>query len=291
MKITKSQLYILSFTLLLVGMGLNAQTNIKYMAQLDTAAQNTSYSVRMLEEVCLVINRDFGGCKLEPVSVPMLQRRQLKSLTQKKLDIVWTVTTAEREKNYRPIRIPLMKGFIGYRIATTNTNTKHHFTQPENLPAIKSLLAAQGHDWPDSTILRNNGFNVFETTLLDQIYQNVGRSIYDYTLRGVLETYSDLSNVKGKNLHVDENLLFRYRSAIYYFVRAEDEALANKIQQALLVLIKNGTFDKIFYEFNDHQKIINDANLEQRHIIELQNDVDFSLIPSGFKPWYDIKPS
>lgn len=273
-----------------MGSSIHAQTNIKYMTHHNEEAQNTSYSFRMLEEVCLIIKRDFGGCNLEPVHVPMLQQRQLKSLNQKKLDIVWTVTTTEREKNYRPIRIPLTKGFIGYRIATTNQKTKHQFNHPKNLPAIKKLHAAQGHDWPDSIILRKNGFTVFETTLVDKIYHNVGRNIYDYTLRGLLETYANNTTVNGKALHIDENLLFRYRSAIYYFVRHEDEELANKIQHALLALIKNGTFDKVFYEFNDHRTIINNAKLDQRHIIELQNDVDFSLIPSGFSPWYEIKP-
>lgn len=42
----------------------------------------------------------------------MLQNRQLISLNKGILDVVWTVTTIERETNYRPIKVPLMKGLI-----------------------------------------------------------------------------------------------------------------------------------------------------------------------------------
>jgi ABC-type amino acid transport substrate-binding protein len=266
----------------------HAQLNIRYIAPFNAKDEIKSYSIQMLKQVCQVLKRDFTGCRMIPVTIPMLQQRQLKSLTQDKLDIVWTVTTTERERNYRAIRIPLMKGLIGYRIAVTNDKNLAHFSDLTKLPIIKKLSIAQGHDWPDTQILRANGFSVIEITQFNQIYPNVSRGAYDFTLRGVLEVYPEFEDIRYKNIHIDQNLLFKYPSALYFFVRKDDKKLAEAIEAALIVMIREGTFDQLFNQFNDHKTLLEQANLQQRQVIELKNSVNFSDMPTGFDPWYKI---
>lgn len=104
---------------------------IKNIAPLVINDAQKDYVIYLLSAVCQIINTQVGECQTEAVPMPILQQRQLNSLNKGLLDVVWSVTNKEREANYRAIRIPLMKGLIGARIATVNSTYFALFNQAE----------------------------------------------------------------------------------------------------------------------------------------------------------------
>ncbi|MCF2946977.1 transporter substrate-binding domain-containing protein [Paraglaciecola aquimarina] len=252
-------------------------TSIKHTAPLQANDVQKDYFILLLKKVCEQIKQHGSPCELEPVSLPMLQQRQLTSLNKGLLDIVWTVTTKEREKEYLAVKIPLMKGLIGARIAVLNNQHQNLFNNPNMFPKIKQLRLAQGHDWPDVSILRENGYHVVETSWYKLMYRDIAKNLYDYSLRGVFEIYSEYSHFKQDNLTIDNSYLFYYPSAIYFFVKRDNQNLAAKVYTALLAMISSGDFDKLLYQYPAHKTALEKAALNERKVIRLKN----SLLPSS----------
>ncbi|OKY26035.1 transporter substrate-binding domain-containing protein [Thalassotalea sp. PP2-459] len=244
---------------------------IRYNAPVEENDPQKDYFVLLLKEICQTYQQKGTDCTLVPVSLPMVLQRQLKSLDKELIDVVWTVTNQDREENFLPIRIPLMNGLIGYRIAVVNNKHAPIFQKKYDLAQLKQLRLAQGRGWPDATILQRNGFNVVETAWYETLYKDTALGLFDFTLRGVLEVYSEFEKFNQKNIYIDQHLLFKYPSSMYFFVKKANTKLAQQIQQGLEALIENGRFSELLMHFKNHQEALSRAKLDQRTTIELTN--------------------
>ena len=66
----------------------------------------------------LALDKAASDLRLEPSDYHMEQQRALLSLERgEAVDVVWTMTSIEREQRLLPVRIPLDKGLYGWRIA------------------------------------------------------------------------------------------------------------------------------------------------------------------------------
>ena len=76
---------------------------------------------------------------------------------KKHFDLIWMMTSEKREYQLRPVRVPLFKGLLGYRVAAINTADLPVFANLDTVEELKLLVAGQGIDWPDTEILNVNG--------------------------------------------------------------------------------------------------------------------------------------
>lgn len=74
-----------------------------------------------------------------------------------KIDVLWSMTTQEREAQLLPIRIPIDKGLLGWRIPLLRANRANLLAGATTLAGLHLWSAGQGHDWPDAEILKSNG--------------------------------------------------------------------------------------------------------------------------------------
>lgn len=250
----------------------STSTVIRHMEQSGEGDPQNSFYIKILDEICTVTKSIYGSCELSPISLPMLQDRQLKSLEKNLIDVVWTVSTPARESRVRAIKFPLLKGFLGFRIAVYNSTVKETFTPKTPLSAIKQLTVIQGHDWPDSNILKSNQFNVHTTSKLESLYSDISKGLYDYTLRGMFEAHNEFQSTIEKNLKLDQNHAFIYPSSIYFFVNKDNEYLAKRIEYGLQKLELSGKYLKILTEHPIHSKSISALNLRERQIHFLERN-------------------
>ena len=69
--------------------------------------------------------RDF---RMQPSVATMQQSRSVRTLADgRDLDVLWTVTTSAREKQLRPIRIPIDLGLIGWRVLLIRNGDERRF--------------------------------------------------------------------------------------------------------------------------------------------------------------------
>lgn len=203
---------------------------------------------------------------------PMPQGRALTELAQGGgVRVVWSMTSIRREAELLPIRIPIFKGLIGWRLALVRADHAQALAGVHDLAALRQFVAGQGHDWPDTEILRGNGIQVMDVSLYDSLFGMLALGRFDYFPRSIHEIWAEEELHRKDGIVIDQHLLIRYPSAFYFFVNKKDLALAEAIRTGLERAIADGSFDKLFC-LQFAQKIAQ-ARLAQRTTIELSNPI------------------
>jgi hypothetical protein len=250
-----------------------AQIEVVYPRPMVNWDQRQNYASELLKMALAQSGKDY---QLQASESIQKQKRALKNMeTGSGIDVVWTVTSIEREQRLRPIRIPIDKGLAGWRIPLIRKVDVDRFEKVQALGDIQKLNAGQGHDWPDVEIFRHNGFNITSSSSYIGMFKMLASGRVDYFPRSVLEVEQEAKTHSSKKIVIDPNLLIIYPSALYFFVSPDSKTLAEDIENGLEVLIANGEFDKLFGRY--FKDSIARLNLERRQVVRLENP----LFPSS----------
>ncbi|WP_256772279.1 amino acid ABC transporter substrate-binding protein [Alteromonas stellipolaris] len=226
-----------------------------------------AYAKTLLSKVMEVTEDKYGTFELQVSKQEIAQERQLRSLEHDMLDITWSVSSIDREKQHRAIRIPIMGGFFGKRIMLIRAND-NRFDAPLSLESLKSMRAVQGYDWPDTRIFRHNNIPVLETTY-QASFRIVAEGFADMFPRSVMEIQYELDKQPDSTLKIEPHLLVSYDSPLFYFVASDQEALANRISEGLTILLASGEFQKTLKAQPVYQESM--AIMRGRSVIEIEN--------------------
>ena len=216
----------------------------------------------------LVLDKSGVPYKLVPTQTGMQQERALAQLgIGKSVDVVWTMTSIEREKQLLPVRIPLDKGLLGFRLLLIHRDSLEAFHRIDSLEGLKPLTAVQGHDWPDLTILKSNGLSVEGNPVYEGMFLMLKFKRIDYFPRSVGEIWAELEQHKEMGIVVEPSLMLYYPTAEYFFVNKGNTVLADLLLKGFNTAIRDGSFDQLFKQYN--QKAIQD--LKGRRVIKLTN--------------------
>lgn len=275
---------LISFLLLLVISLKSDPIIITYpRPELETDVRYT-YPIALLN---VALNQSGNKYKIKPSTSVMLQIRAQKELMNEGgIDILWSMTSKEREIELLPIRIPIDKGLIGLRIFFINKNSKTNFENVKKVEDLKQLIAGQGRDWPDTKILKANGFKVEGVSLYDSLFLMLEANRIDFFPRSILEIWDEEKLYTKNNIIVESSLAIHYPTALYFFVNRSNTKLAATIEKGLQTMIANGSFDKILYQY--HNDFIRKANLRSRRVFELTNPLLPQETPlSDRKLWFN----
>ena len=126
--------------------------------------------------------KEFGRYEFEVIDLPMEQDRSLRSLAEGRfVDVTWTMTSTEREASLRPIRIPLLKGLLGYRLFLIR-NDDRRFDSIRTAEELAPMQAGQGVGWPDVDILQAGGLSVQTGHDFEGLFGMLERGRFDYSL-------------------------------------------------------------------------------------------------------------
>ncbi|WP_020408579.1 substrate-binding periplasmic protein [Hahella ganghwensis] len=271
--------------LLLTATCWSATTVVRYPRPETEMDKRTDYPLKLLE---LALETSGVDYRLEPTYQVMTQGRALQQLQKgAHVDVVWSMTSNEREKDLLPIRIPIYKGLIGWRIFLIHRDNQLLFNRPMKLTELQKHPVVQGHDWPDSTILRDNGFKVFGTPNYKSTFDMLAYKRVDLFPRSIVEIWAEEQDHAGNGLMVEKTKLLRYPTAFYYFVSPGNQTLATIIQNGLEEALSAGTFDTLFQQY--HAERIAQAKLQQRQVYQLKNTILPIATPLNREElWFDI---
>lgn len=198
----------------------------------------------------LAVERSGASYELVPSRVPMTQARVIRELAAAggKIDIAWTMTSVEREAQMLPVRVPLDRGLIGCRIAFVRRGDVDRWQHLRSLDELRRYVAGQGHDWPDTEILRANGLSVNGISRYETLFDLLRIGRIDYVPRAVFELDDEAANAAARDLVIEPHLMLRYPAASYFFVRADRPQLAAELQRGLDAAIADGSFGRLFQE-------------------------------------------
>lgn len=199
----------------------------------------------------------------------MPQNRALKLLALGQgVDVVWTMTSPEREAALRPIRIPIHKGLIGWRVLLIRSSDAGRFSTAGS-DSLKLMIGGQGHDWPDRDILDSNGFAITPSPSYGGLFEMLASGRIDYFPRSVIEVVDELHAHGNKGLMIEPSLMLWYPTAMYYFVHPDNDQLAGLIERGLEAAIADGSFDRLFIQ--THAPLLKALAVNQRRVIRLTN--------------------
>jgi len=249
-------------------------------ADIDRVA---SYQVDLLK---LSLSKSGRQFVLRASAEPIPQARAILLLQSNSvINVLWTVTSPEREKHLLPVRIPIDRGLYGWRLFLIHRDAQPRFDAVKNLQDLAALEAGQGHDWPDLTILRASGLRVGAGSSYDGLFEMLARGRIDYFPRALPEVWAELEQRSQLPLQIENTLVLHYPSAMYFFVSQNNPQLAAALQRGLQQAMADGSFAQLFNHY--FGAAIKRAKLAQRRRIEIDNPLlPDALLPSESSYWF-----
>ncbi|MBB1521435.1 substrate-binding periplasmic protein [Aquipseudomonas guryensis] len=245
-----------------------------------------AYVVELLRQA---LDKSGAGHQLVPSRLAMPQSRAQQSLEQNdnSVQLMWTMTTKEREQILLPVRIPIYKGLIGWRVALVREEDRHWLKSVRSLADLKPMRFGQRSDWPDTAILRSNGLQVVTSQSYSSLFRMLDAGRFDLFPREVVVAWDEQAraNQQGLQLTVDEHVVLHYPTAFYFFTSRARADLAADIERGLERMIADGSFDQLFD--SHHGATLRKAQLDKRQVIELKNPDLPELTPFAREElWY-----
>lgn len=235
------------------------------------ASMNEPFAKYVVDVISLISLKPPGDpLVIKSSDADMSQDRALQVLRDGEgLDLFWTMTSKDREKDLRVIRIPLLKGMLGNRIFIINKDEQKKFDAIKTFDDLKKIKLGQGHDWPDTFILEAAGLTVDKSPSYQGLFPKLASKRFDAFPRGLNEPWSEIEKNAALNLSVEKRIAISYLAPLFFFVNPKNKALGDRIELGLKNAISDGSFEKLF---NKHWGAdIKRANMKKRKMFKIEN--------------------
>ena len=250
------------------------------------------YDYELLRQALAHTQETFGPVEIRPSKAPMNQSRAEDEIMKENglITVFARSTSIQKERDMLPVRIPIDKGLISYRVFLIRDQDKSLFSSVESLADLKQLSVGSFSTWADTEILRSSGFNVVTGDSYEGLFRMLVAGRFDFFSRGVDEAYREYDERKTElpTMAVEQTLLLHFPTTRYFFVQRSPSghALATRIHTGLMQMIADGSFDQLFYQFKGH--LIAQAKLDHRKLIKIPNPYLSPDTPLDQKElWFD----
>jgi ABC-type amino acid transport substrate-binding protein len=260
------------------------------------AAGDTRYDHywQLLAQALAMTEPDFGAFTLRESTQPMTERRALEELETGSDNITVLVhgNVADYEQRLLPIRFPLDKGLLGYRVFLIRAGMQSRLDLVAGLDDLRRYTIGQGREWGDVTILRQAGLNVVEGTSYEGLFDMLAAGRFELFSRSVVEVGEELAREKPAHpaLTLERHLLLFYPLTRYFYVARSPagEALARRISEGLERMLRDGSFERMFQVFKS--RFEQQIGFRDRLLIRLTNPLQTPETPlNRSELWYDPK--
>lgn len=254
---------------------LAASTTVRYPKPQNQQDHRSDYAIELLTTA---LSRSAPQLLVQPSRHVMSRSRALEELTPGgEVDVVWTITSVEREQKYLPVRIPIYFGYGGYRVLLIHHHQASRFAALRTGAQWRELRFAQVHDWLDTGLLRQHGWQVQGVSQYANLFPLLLKNRVDAVPRGVLEISDEAAQWQADGLIIESQWLLKYPSAEYYFVSQQNPQLALALERGLQQMQQDGSLQQLFEKhFAAKLKAL---DLPKRRVITIQN------------PYLPVRPS
>jgi len=252
---------------------------------------NVSYHYEMLAMALDKSTKKYGPCEARVTELYLPSNRlNLHSVESGLVDIIDTTTSPERDQRLLPVRIPLLKGLMGYRLLFIRKGEQPSFTGIKTLSDVRALSFGQGGTWPDVTILKANGITAVPAVNHISLMKMLLAKRFDAYPRGAQQILVERSNRRDNLLDIEKTMGLAYVSPVYFHVGPNNKALAERIQFGLELAIADGSFEKLFRRHALVKRAFEELHLESRRFIYLCNpylhpDTPVDKTNFWWRPW------
>jgi hypothetical protein len=238
------------------------------------------YRWKLLELALSHTQDGSGTTALSPYPEDVTQNRAVQLLQNGAIDVIALGTNAERESAMMPIKIDILRGIVGFRIFVIRANDQQRIAAMDAQTVRQQLNFGLNGQWADVPIMRANGLSVVTSTSYENLFTMLVANRFDAFPRGLNEAARELDERKANfpELALEQTKALFFPYPIYFWVKKDNKALAQRIERGLKLALADGSFRTLFETY--HAKEIAALAKEKRQVIRLNNP----NLPPGTPP-------
>ncbi|MGL1959337.1 MAG: hypothetical protein OCD00_18770 [Colwellia sp.] len=257
---------------------------------LDSQQPEKGYYFQLIQLILKKSSLKFGPCEARLLDHKYPLKRLVYYLRKNHLiDAAAFTVTQERNKNLLPIRIPISKGLIGYRLLMIHKEDIEKFSKINNLAELRNYTAGQGVGWADVKILESNNLPVVTTGSTKTLITMLGYKRFNYFPRGALQITTEIEANQDKPVTIEPSLVITYPSMIAFYVNSTNTKLAQRLEHGLKLAFADGSFHDFFNNHPSSIKALSNLNLKQRKNFKICNPILPAWVPLD-KAEYWLEP-
>jgi ABC-type amino acid transport substrate-binding protein len=253
-----------------------ATTRVVYpLTSADDADSRYEYDWAVLRAALQKTEPRYGAFELHQSTHPMSSQRVSQELLMPggRINVFARATSPELEQQFMPVRLPIDKGLLGYRMLLVREADLPRYAAVRSLTDLAALRIGQGKDWIDVPILRNAGLTVIEGTSYPGLFAMLAAGRFDCFSRGIDEAQREYQERRAAfpALAMEPTLLLQYPLPLYFFTRRDDEGklLAQRIREGMEMMIKDGSLNALFQQYKGDS--IKAGGLAKRRVLHIKN--------------------
>lgn len=168
------------------------------------------------------------------------------------------------------IDFPFDLGITSYRICFINPVIQAELKSINDIEQLKRFTIVQGMGWPDTKILRHNGFTVIESNSYDGLFKMIPARRADLFCRGINELKNEYSDFKHlSDLSYDTSFALFYPLPRYFYLNKSNPQLKLRISEGFQIAYKDGSLKRLLFEF--YADDIKFSKIPERKVFTLES--------------------
>lgn len=261
-------------TLILVSLSFDSYCldQIKVLRPLLKSDKRTLHKDEVIYRALDLTASEFGPFTFETVDVDMTPGRAFASMKTGELINTYVAPGNKLwDQSTIPIKIPIRKGLLSYRLLLINQADLSKFENVKTLDDLNNLTAGLQTNWATTKVFNEAKINMVVSHTFEGLFLMLEKQRFNYIPRAIYEVFDELENRKSqlKNIIVEPNLALHIPMATFVYVSKNFPEIANRIEVGLQKMVSNGELQTILNKY--YAEDINKANLGSRRIIEIKN--------------------
>lgn len=270
-----------------------APAPMRYLHNAPESLQDTRYLYhwKILETALEKTRAAYGPYVLEAAESMSEQRQrfELEKATGR-LTVMYLGTTQAMEAALVPIRIPVDRNLGGYCVLLIQKARQPEFDRVRSLADLRRFTFGLGLGWIDVDILRASQLTVVTGSSYEGLFEMLENRRFDAFLRAAIEVLDEYAprHARMPDLAIENRLTLYYPMPMYFWFSRTDEGrrLAARAEDGMRRMIADGSYDRIFAEFQDRK--IRQLDLAQRQTLRIANPFLGPETPFADKRlWFD----
>lgn len=225
----------------------------------------------LLEYALTITAPEYGEVELAFATAMVQGRAEQSLLAGDALHLAVFAPSPERESALLPVYFPLNGGLLGYRVCLIAEGQQSKFDAIATAEDWRKaeLIFGQGAHWPDVAILRSNNLQVVTNPKYELLFDMARSHRFDCFARSIEEVEYDKASVNAQGLMIEQQVLFYYPQASFFFVSPRYPQLAERLQKGLEQAAKNRVIQQHFETY--FGTIVQQIRCQNRRLIRLDN--------------------
>ena len=228
------------------------------------------YFYHLLELVLHKTDSEAGNTIIKQLPYRLEDKRLRTEMMHGIVDVLWSPTSVEFERQMLPIRISLLKNLNNYRLLLIRKNEQARFSAVRSIADLRKLTGGMSSQWTDAKIMEYNKLPLVQAVGYGKLFKMLAAKRFDYFSRGLYQIQSEVNFYPELELQIEQQLMLSYPNEVYFFVNKNNTALAERLEKGLNLALQDGSFEELFNSIPRYQWGMELLKQHQRRVIELQ---------------------